>query len=180
VAAGVGCGRGIEPPIVDRRESDHGVPDGAHDWRKSLNGDLKSRLQEELIRVRKERDRLTTVVLSSTLSEVRNREIEVGHPLDDEEIQAVIAKAIKQRREAADQMRQGDRLELAEKEEKEAEVLTAFLPPQLDEAEVRAIVEEAIREGPAEVGPVMGKVMPRLRGLFDGREANRIVREMLS
>jgi uncharacterized protein len=145
-----------------------------------LSGDLKARLQEELNRARRERDRLRTVVLSSTLSEVRNREIEVGKTVEAEEIQAVISRSIKQRRDAADQMRSGGRPELAEKEEREAEILTEFLPPQLDESEVRALVAEAIREGPAEIGPVMGKVMPRLRGVFDGKEANRIVREMLS
>lgn len=145
-----------------------------------MSGDLKSRLQDELNRARRERDRLKTVVLSSTLSEVRNREIEIGKTVDEGEIQAVISRSIKQRRDAADQMRSGGRPELAEKEEREAEILVGFLPPQLDESEVRAIVEEAIREGPAEIGPVMGKVMPRLRGVFDGKEANRIVREMLS
>lgn len=145
-----------------------------------MSEDLKGQVQEELIRARKARDRLRTVVLSSTLSEIRNREIEIGEAVGDDEIRVVIARAIKQRREAADQMREGQRIELAEKEEKEAEVLLEFLPKQLSEDEVRAIVAEAIREGPAEVGPVMGKVMPRLRGLYDGREANRIVREMLS
>lgn len=139
---------------------------------------LKERMRSELNAARKERDKLRTSVLTMTLSEVRNREIEVGHDLGDEEVVEVVTRAVKRRREAAEQMR-GSRPELAEKEEREAEVLTGYLPEQLSEDEVRAIVREAIEGGADNVGAVMGRIMPRLKGRFDGREANRIVREEL-
>ncbi len=141
---------------------------------------LKSRLRNDLVVVRKARNRLGTVVLTTLLSEVRNREIEVGEELDDEGIQALVAKAIKQRRDSAEQMLGAGRPELAEKESEEASILQVYLPPALSESDVHAIVREAIDAGATEMGAVMGRIMPRIRGRFDGKEANRIVREELT
>ena len=70
----------------------------------AMSEDLKARLRDDLVVVRKARNRLGTVVLTTLLSEVRNREIEVGKELDDEGIQAVVAKAISKRRDPAEQM----------------------------------------------------------------------------
>ena len=145
-----------------------------------MSEDLKSKLRNDLVAVRKARSRLGTVVLTTLLSEVRNREIEVGEELDDEGIQAIVAKAIKQRRDSAEQMLEAGRPELAEKESEEASMLQTYLPPALSEAEVQAIVREAIDAGATEMGAVMGRIMPRIRGRFDGKEANRIVREELA
>ena len=145
-----------------------------------MSEDLKTRLREDLVVVRKARNRLSTVVLTTLLSEVRNREIEVGEELDDEGIQAVVAKAIKQRRDAAEQMKDAGRSELADKESDEAAILQAYLPPALSESDVQAIVREAIDSGATDMGAVMGRIMPKIRGRFDGKEANRIVREELA
>lgn len=142
--------------------------------------DLKTRLRDDLVVVRKARNRLGTVVLTTLLSEVRNREIELGEELDDEGILAVVVKAIKQRRDAAEQMLEAGRPELAEKESEEVELLQVYLPPALSESEVQALVREAIESGATEMGAVMGRIMPKIRGRFDGKEANRIVREELA
>ena len=141
--------------------------------------DLKARLRSDLVVVRKARNRLGTVVLTTLLSEVRNREIEVGEDLDDEGIQVIVVKAIKQRRDAAEQMLEAGRPELAEKETEEASLLQVYLPPALSEGEVQALVQEAIDSGATEMGAVMSRIMPEIRGRFDGKEANRIVREAL-
>lgn len=141
--------------------------------------ELSDRLRNDLNSARRERDKLRTLVLTTTLSELRNREIELGREASDEEAVEVIGRAVKRRREAAEQIRSAGRTELAEKEEKEAELLTGYLPAQLDEAEVRRYVREAIAGGATNVGAVMGAVMPRVKGRFDGRETNRIVREEL-
>lgn len=140
---------------------------------------LKERLREDLNAARRERDRGRTILITTTLAEIRNREIEVGHELSDAEVVEVLAGAIKRRKEAAEQIRAGGRPELAEKEEGEAAMLSAYLPPPLSEEEVRAMVRAAIAGGANTVGAVMGKIMPRLKGRFDGREANRIAREEL-
>ncbi|MDH5591078.1 MAG: GatB/YqeY domain-containing protein, partial [Gemmatimonadota bacterium] len=89
----------------------------------------------------------------------------------------VVSRAIKQRRDAADQMRSGGREELAVNEEAQAEVLKTYLPEQLSEDEVRALVRDAIAGGADQMGPLMGVIMPKVRGRFDGKEVNRIVRE---
>ena len=141
---------------------------------------LKARLQSDLNQARKAREKLRTLVLSTTLSDLKNREIELGEAVDDPEAVSVISKAVKRRKEAADQMRAGGRTDLADKELEEAEILAEYLPEGLSEDEVRGIVRELLAGGAREIGPVMGQLMPRLKGRFDGREANRIVREELA
>ena len=144
-----------------------------------MSSDLQSRIQADLTRARKRRDKALTVLLSMTLSELRNREIAEKRQLSQEEVIEVVTRAVKQRKEAAEQMRAGGRPELAEKEEREAEALKEYLPEALTEEAVRAIVREVIAAGASSVGPLMGQLMPRIKGRFDGREANRIVREEL-
>ncbi|MEX0855990.1 MAG: GatB/YqeY domain-containing protein [Gemmatimonadota bacterium] len=141
---------------------------------------LQQQLRDALNQARKGRDRDRTVLLSSTLSEIRNREIELGHEADDDTVREVLARGIKQRRESAEQMRHGKRTDLAEREEAEAVALGAFLPPPLSEEEVRRMVREIRDEGVTQMGPLMGRLVPRIRGRFDGKEANRIVREELA
>ncbi len=141
---------------------------------------LEDQIRNALNQARKARDRLRTDALSLSLSELKYKEIEAGQKADDEMVRAVLVRAIKQRREAAEQMRSGSREDLALKEESEAAVLAEFLPPELAEAEVRAIVREILADGPVEIGPLMGRLMPRIRGRFDGKVANRIVREEMA
>ena len=140
---------------------------------------LKDQLRDDLISSRKDRNKLRTAVLSTFLAEVRNREIEIGGQADDAEIQRLLTTAIKRRREASEQMRAGGRDELADKEEEEARMLQEYLPPQLDEAEVRGMVREAVQGGAKDIGAVMKVVMPRVKGRFEGKELNRLAREEL-
>lgn len=140
---------------------------------------LKERIRAELNEARRSRDRLRTTVLTTTLSEIRNREIELGRDARDDDVVAVVTKAIKQRREAAEQMRAAGRGELADKEEQEAKLLGAYTPEPLSEAEVRSMVRESVDAGADSIGGVMASLMPRIRGRFDGKAANRIVREEL-
>ena len=141
---------------------------------------LAERIRDDLNVARRERDKLRTTVLTTMLSEIRNKEIEVQHPLTDDEVVEVVNRQIKRRREAAEQMRGGGREELAQKEEQEAELLKAYLPQQLSEEEARAIIREAVDAGAGDVGAVMKAVMPKLKGRFDGKETNRLVREALA
>lgn len=140
---------------------------------------LTERLRADLNEARRGRDKLRTLVLSTTLSELKNREIELGRAATDADVMEVIGRAIKKRREAADQIRAVGRPEAAAKEEQEAALLMPYMPAQLAEAEVRHIVRDAVAGGANSVGAVMAAVMPRLKGRFDGRETNRIVREEL-
>lgn len=140
---------------------------------------LKEKIRDDLNAARKERDKFRTTLLTTTISEIRNREIDAQKELTDSETVDVIQKAIKRRKEAAEQMRAGNRPELAEKEDSEAELLSIYLPPQLSGEEVRSLVREAIAAGATNMGEVMGRIAPRIKGVFDGKEANRIVKEEL-
>ena len=139
---------------------------------------LKDKLRDDLNAARRERDKHRTMLLTTTLSEMRNKEIDLKHELTDAEAVDVIQKAIKRRREAAETMRVA-RPELAEKEESEAAALSVYLPPQMTEESVRKLVREAIAGGASSMGAVMSKIAPVIKGVFDGKEANRIVKEEL-
>ncbi|HEX8430193.1 MAG TPA: GatB/YqeY domain-containing protein [Longimicrobium sp.] len=141
---------------------------------------LKDQIRADLNDARRARDKLRTTVLTTFISEIRNREIELGHELGEEEVQSVATTAIKRRREAAEQMRAANRGELAEKEDQEAALLQAYLPAQLGEDEVRAMVREAVATGAKDLGGVMKAVSPRTKGCFEGRELNRIAKEELA
>jgi uncharacterized protein YqeY len=141
--------------------------------------DLKDRLREDLNAARRERDKARTTLLTMTLSELKNREIELGREAADADVLEVITKAVKRRREAAEQIRAAGRTEMADREDTEAVILGVYLPQQLTEAEVRAFAREAIAAGATNVGALMSQLMPRLKGRFDGKEANRIAREEL-
>lgn len=142
--------------------------------------DLKSTLQDDMKTARKKRDKFRILVLSTLLSDIRNKEIEIQDELDDEGVLQVLSRAIKQRKDASGQMRDAGRGELADKEDAQSEVLAEYLPEGMSEEEVRAVVRDIIATGVTDMGPLMGQVMPRIRGRFDGKEANRIVREELS
>lgn len=145
-----------------------------------MSADLKSRIQADLNAARKQRDKLRTLVLSTLRSEIRNKEIDAGGELDDDGVIEVVSKAIKQRKDASEQMRSAGRDELADNEDAQAAVLKEYLPEGLTEDEVREMVRAAIADGADQMGPLMGRIMPELRGRFDGKDANRIVREELA
>lgn len=145
-----------------------------------MPSDLKLRVQADLNEARKQRDKARTLVLSTLLSEIRNKEIDGRVDADDDAVIQVISKGIKQRKDASRQMRDAGREELAAIEDAQAEVLGEYLPKGLSEDEVRALVRAAIAAGANQMGPLMARVMPELRGRFDGKEANRIVREELA
>lgn len=140
---------------------------------------LKEKLRSDLNTARRARDRVRTLVLSTTLAELRNREIETGSALDDEGVRAVLARAIKQRQDAAAQMIRGGRRDLADREAEQEQVLRGYMPPDLSAEDVRDMVREIVDGGASHIGAVMSVLMPRIRGRFDGRTASAIVREEL-
>ena len=92
----------------------------------------------------------------------------------------VVSRGIKQRKDASEQMREAGRGELADNEDAQAAVLAEYLPEGMTEDDVRAVVRELIDSGVDQMGALMGQVIPRIRGRFDGKDANRIVREELA
>ena len=144
-----------------------------------MSHELKNRLRSDLTSARKDRDKLRTLVLSTLLADVHNREIELGAELSDDQTIQVLSRGIKQRKDAASQMRAAGRDEPANGEEAQLTVLSEYLPEGMSEDEVRVLVRAAIEDGVDQMGMLMGRVMPQIRGRYDGKEANRIVREEL-
>ena len=145
-----------------------------------MSHELKNRLRSDLTSARKDRNKLRTLVLSTILADVHNREIELRAELSDDQTIKVLSRGIKQRKDAASQMRAAGRDELASEEEAQLTVLSEYLPEGMSEDEVRALVRAAIEDGVDQMGMLMGRVMPQIAGRYDGKEANRIVREELS
>lgn len=148
---------------------------------------LKQKISEDIKSAMKAGDALKKDTLRMLDSMIKNAEIEkmkkeVG--LKDEEIIEVLARAIKQRRESAVQYEAGGRMDLAEKEKKETEILSAYMPEQLSEEEVRLAVKEIIANlgatSKAEIGKVMGVAMGKLKGRTDGNLVKKVAEEELS
>ncbi len=144
-----------------------------------MKDSLKEKLRSDLNEARRARDKVRTLVLSTTLAEVRNREIETRDALDDDGVRMVVARAIKQRQDASAQMEEGGRADLAAREREQEQVLRGYLPPELGADDVRGMVRELVDGGAGHIGAVMAGLMPRIRGRFDGRAASAIVREEL-
>ena len=145
---------------------------------------LQDQLSSDMKDAMRAKDPLRLSTIRQLRSAIKNREIELGKSLDDETIIGVITTQGKQRREAAQMYRENDRLELAEKEESELEILLAYLPAQLGEDELRTIIAAAIAEtgatSPRDMGKVMGPVMAKTRGCADGKLVNQLVKELLA
>jgi len=147
-------------------------------------GEVGDRLSGEMQAAMKagERDRLGTLRMLAT--SVRNREIELGHDLTEEEFLEIVGREVKRRREAADAFADAGRAELADKERRERAILETYLPEQIPEEELAAIVDQAIADtgasGPKEVGKVMAQVMSRYKGRIDGGAVSRLARERLA
>jgi uncharacterized protein YqeY len=145
-------------------------------------------LQEQLTEALKAAMKAKQVVRLSTIrgikTAVKNKEIDLGHPLEDQEVIAVISTLVKQRKESAEVYRANDRPELAAKEEEELKVLQEFLPTQLIEAELIAMIDAVISESGAEGMKDMGRVMKTLTekttGRADGKLVSQLVRTRLA
>jgi uncharacterized protein len=141
---------------------------------------LPERLRAAMNEARKHRDQPRTLLLSTILADLKNREFELQHPASDEETIEVLRRGIKRRREAAEQYTAVGRADRAAAELNEVTLLEAFLPPAVDPEEIRRAVREAIAAGATDIGKVMGQVMPKFKGRADGKVVNQIVREELA
>lgn len=141
---------------------------------------LVDRVQAELNAARKAQERVALLLLGMLLSDFRNREIELRRPLADEDAIEVVRRGIKKRRESIEMYTAGGRRDLAEKEAAEVALLERYLPARVDPEEIRAAVRDAIAAGAANVGAVMGRVMPAFKGRAEGGEISAIAREELA
>jgi len=141
--------------------------------------DLLERVQAAMTASRKAQAKGRTLVLGTVLANLKNREIELKRPLTDEDVVDGLRRAVKTRRESVEQYEKAGRLDLSAVEQGEIKVLEEYLPADVNPEEIRAAVRTAIAGGAADIGKVMGQVMPAFRGRADGKVINQIVREEL-
>jgi len=145
---------------------------------------LQDRIETAMRDSMRARDERRTQTLRMAMSAAHNREIELGKALTDEDYLDILGKQVKQRRESIEAFRAGGREAMAANEEAEAAILAEFLPEPLSAEELESLVRAAIAESgassPADLGKVMGKVVPHTRGRADGKVVSELVRQLLS
>jgi len=148
--------------------------------------ELKERIRADLTTSMKNRDEVRTRTLRMVLTEISKEEVSgaAARELDDAEVQRVLAREAKRRREAADAFQGAGRADQAAAERAEGDVLATYLPAQLDDAELVDLVTAAIAEtgatGPGAMGQVMKAVNPKIAGRAEGSRVAAEVRRQLS
>lgn len=141
-----------------------------------LDQDMKTALKN------KEKTRLSVIRLLKAA--LKNEEIKLKRTLTEEEIVTVLSREMKQRKESLEEFTKAGRDDLIQQLKEEMEILQAYLPEQLSEDELKRLISQTIAEtgasSMADMGKVMGAIMPKVRGRADGALVNRLVREMLS
>lgn len=144
---------------------------------------VKQDLDASLKDAMRAKDSVALDAVRAVKSALKLAEIEAGRDLADPEVHALIQKAIKQRRDSIEQFKAGGREDLVEKEAAQLKVLEKFLPAQLSEAEVAALVDEAAAStgaaGPKDMGKIMAALMPKVKGRADGGLVSRLVKAKL-
>jgi len=147
---------------------------------------LKDQLRADLTTAMKARDETRTRTLRMALTSIRNEEVSgaAAHNLTDDEIVRILTREAKRRREAAAAFAEAGRAEQAAAERAEEDVLAAYLPAQLDDAELAALVAAAIAEtgasGPGGMGQVMKAITPKVAGRAEGSRVAAMVRSQLT
>lgn len=145
---------------------------------------LTKRIDNEMKDAARAQQKLRLGTLRMLKSAMKYREIETGKPLGDAEIVGVVGTLIKQRRDSAAQFTAGGRPELANTENEEIKILEAFLPRQLTDDELLALVQEAVlasgAKSPKEMGAVMKALIPKISGKAEGKRVSDAVKAALS
>lgn len=146
--------------------------------------DLQQRLGDDLKVAMRSGDEIRRDAIRMLRAALKNEEIELRHPLTDDESARVVARIAKRHRESIDQFNQGNRPDLVKHEEEQLAVIEQFLPTMMPrdqvEAEVRAVLSTVDTSGPRAQGAVMAAIAPRLRGKADMKVVSEVVRELLA
>ena len=145
---------------------------------------FKNKVDQEMILAAKATDKIRLSALRMLKNGLHNREIDLKRELNEAEFFQLISGMVKQRRDSIEQFDKGGRSDLVEKEEAELKVIREFMPDEMSETELDAIIAEAIREtgaaGVRDMGKVMKILMPRVTGKADGKTVGEKVKLILS
>lgn len=146
--------------------------------------DVKTQLNDALKAAMVAKDSARRDVIRLMQSAIKQVEVDERKTLTDDDILSILQKEVKKRRESAEEARKAGRADIAEGEESEIGVIEGFLPRQLSRAEIEALVRDAVAQTGAatakDMGKVMGVLMPKVKGVADGKLVNEVVRSMLS
>ncbi|KQX64782.1 GatB/YqeY domain-containing protein [Paenibacillus sp. Root444D2] len=144
---------------------------------------LSDRLNEDMKQAMKSQDKFKLSVIRMVRSTIKNSEIELKRALDDNEVLDVLTREIKQRKDSLHEFTKAGRDDLAEGLKAELVILAEYMPQQLSEEEVKAIVQQTIQQigasSKADMGKVMTALMPQVKGRADGKLINQLVQQLL-
>ncbi|MEY3181578.1 MAG: hypothetical protein RL583_738 [Actinomycetota bacterium] len=147
---------------------------------------IKEQLKKDLTEAIRGRDEITSGTIRMVLTAITNEEVagKEARVLSDEEVITVLSREGKKRREAAEAFENAGRADKAALEKSEGEVIAKYLPAQLSEADIAAIIADAIAstgaQGPGDMGKVMGAVKPKIAGKADGGLVSALVKAALN
>lgn len=145
---------------------------------------LSEQLNEDMKQAMRNQDKFKLSVIRMVRSSIKNQEIDLKRILDDHEVLDILTREIKQRKDALTDFEKAGRDDLVENLHKEVAIIAAYMPQQLTEEEVKAIILETIQEvgasTKADMGKVMSALMPKVKGRSEGKLVNHLVQQQLS
>lgn len=145
---------------------------------------LKQRISDDMKQAMRDKAAARLSTIRMLLAAIKQREIDERVTLDDTQVLTVVEKLVKQRRESIVQFEKGNRPDLVANEQAELEVLLAYMPAQMSEAEIAAAVEAAVAQtgakAPADMGKVMGVLKPQLAGRADMGKVSALIKAKLA
>lgn len=144
---------------------------------------LAERLNEDMKQAMRAGDKFRLSTIRIIRAAIKNQEIELRRPLEDNDTLNILSRELKQRRDSLQDFERGGREDLVSNVKSEIEIITEYLPKQLNEEEVKAIVVQTMQEtgasSKADLGKLMGALMPKVKGIADGKLVNAIVQQSL-
>lgn len=144
---------------------------------------LSERLNEDMKQAMKSQDKFKLSTIRMVRATIKNLEIDLKRPLNDNEVLDILSREIKQRKDALQEFEKAGRDDLAANVKAEAEIIAEYLPEQLNEEEIKVIVQQTIQEtgatSKADIGKVMSALMPKVKGRADGKLVNQAVQQLL-
>ncbi|MCO7175679.1 GatB/YqeY domain-containing protein [Sporolactobacillus kofuensis] len=145
---------------------------------------LVDRLTTDMKQAMKAREKARLSVIRMIKTSLQNESIKLGKPLSEDEALAVLTRELKQRKDSLQEFKNAERQDLVDEVAVEIAIVQSYMPEQLSEQEVEALIDETISEvgavSKADIGKVMKAVMPKAKGRADGSMINKIVREKLN
>lgn len=144
---------------------------------------LAERLNDDMKQAMKAQDKFRLSTIRMVRASVKNQEIELRRPLEDNEVLDILSREVKQRKDSLQEFKKAGRDDLTKDLEAEIAIIAQYLPEQLTEEEIKAIVTQTIQEtgtsSKADMGKLMGALMPKVKGRADGKLVNQIVQQLL-